>query len=93
MLHSICIRANAPSGATSFRNAPIQDVTDGKLWLLVDDDDCYWEPEIVEDFIDGEDQFGSFAKPIETLANCRGWWFGYEILNAEDCYSEREGFI
>ena len=93
MLHSICIRADVPVGATSFRGAPIQDVTGGKVWLLVDDDDCYWEPNIIEDFIDGEDQLGPFSEPTQTLDGCKGWWFGYSILNAEDCYAEREGFI
>lgn len=93
MLHSICIRAEVPHGATSFRGAPIEDVTGGKVWLLVDDDDCYWEPDFIDDFIDGEDGGVSFSNPIQTLKGCKGWWFGYKILNAEDCYIEREGFF
>ena len=31
---------------------------------LVDDDDCYWEPNLVDDFIDGEEDGVPFAKPI-----------------------------
>ena len=93
MLHSICIVADVPHGVTSFKGAPIEDVTGDRLWLLVDDDDCYWEPNLVDDFIDGEESGVPFAKPIQLLDGCKGWWHGHSILNAEDCYAEKEGFI
>ena len=35
---SICIQAEVDEHATSFYNAPIEDVTDGRVWLLVN----YW---------------------------------------------------
>ena len=93
MLHSICIVADVPAGATSFKGAPIEDVTGGRVWLLVDDDECYWEPTIIDSFIDGEEGGVPFASPTQVLEGCKGSWFGYEILNAEDCYADREGFI
>ena len=90
---SICIQAEVDEHATSFYNAPIEDVTDGRVWLLVNYEDCMWDYELVDDFIDGEQGGVSFSEPFEILADCNGFFEGFRILNAEDCISDHLGFV
>ncbi len=90
---SICIQAEVDAHATSFYDAPIEDVTDGRVWLLVNYADCMWDYELVDDFIDGEQGGVPFSQPIQTLGDCEGFFEGYRILNAEDCISDYLGLV
>lgn len=90
---SICIQSEVDKHATSFHKAPIHDSTDGRVWLLVNYDDCLWDYDIVKDYIDGEEGGVSFSEPFEILADCKGFFDGYRILNAEDCISDHLGFL
>lgn len=90
---SICINADINRYQTILYDAPITKNEGGRVWLSVKYDDCYWDYELVDDYIDGEDQLGKFAHPIQTLGFTEGFWEGYRILNAEDCIADHLGFV
>ena len=83
---SICIQAEVDEHATSFYDAPIEDVTDGRVWLLVNYDDCMWDYELVDDFIDGEQGGVPFSQPIQTLGDCEGFLRAIASLTQKTAY-------
>lgn len=90
---SICINADINRYQTALFGSPITKNQDGRVWLLVDYDDCDWDYELEDDYIDGEDQLGSFAHKIQVLGFTEGFWEGYRVLNSEDCIADYLGMV
>ena len=93
MQTSICINAEINQYQTALFEAPIHKNEEGKVWLLVDYDECDWHHEIEQDYICGEEGGVEFKQPFQTLGYCEGYWEGYRILNAEEIISNKLGFV